>query len=231
MRWILLWAVLGTEVGNPPASDLRMIDELNECVQWRFQAPPILARVPDTLANGAPALGMSRIALPPSFGEHFVPRFDSTRDFKPENDRENKALAALEAVPVQVGFYLFGRAIVDSGIEMHSYRALKGPGAVTRGTPRPEWYPTSVNTVAPPDALPDWKTVYPLAQRAMKSFDDGGTGFETSIDSWQIAARPVVASQERCVACHNAPGFRTRAPVALNQAVGGVLYAFRRAGR
>jgi hypothetical protein len=217
MRWVLLlWAVLGTSGGNAPALDLGMIDELNECVQLRFQTPPIPAGVPD-----GPALGMSRIARPPSFGEHFVPRFDSTRDFRPENDREKKALAALEAVPVQVGFYLFGRAIVDAGVETPKYRALKGPAALTRGTPRPDWYPTLVNTGALPSALPDWKAIYPLAQRAMKSFGDGGAGFETSIDSWQIAARPVVARQGRCLACHN---------VALGQAVGGVLYAFRRDG-
>jgi hypothetical protein len=70
-------------------------------------------------------------------------------------------------------------------------------------------------------ALPDWNAVYPLARKAMKSFTDGGTGFETEIDSWSIAARPVLASQQRCLDCHSG--------LALNQPVGGVLYAYRRA--
>ena len=181
-----------------------MIDELNECVQQRFQTLPISA-APNRLT-----LGMSRIVRPSSFGEHFVPKFISKRDFEPENDREKAALAALESESVEVGFYLFGRAIVDAPAEALNPRALKGPGAMTKGTPRPAWYPALALGAAPPaDALPDWKTVYPLAQRAMKSFADGGTGFETSIGSWRIAARPVAARQEKCVACHNNPAYGT----------------------
>jgi hypothetical protein len=53
----------------------------------------------------------------------------------------------------------------------------------------------------------------------MRSFHDGGAGFETKLASWDIAARPVSA-WERCVACH---GNANR--------LGGVLYAFRRASR
>jgi len=85
---------------------------------------------------------------------------------------------------------------------------------VTRGTPRPAWIPL-------PGALPDWKTIYPIARRAMKSFEDGGNGFETTVDSWTIAARPVVAAKQTCVACHNHS-------VELNKPIGGLLYAFRR---
>jgi hypothetical protein len=175
-----------------------------------------------------PELGMSRAVVEPSFGQHFVPLFNATRDFMPENEREKKALAALEDVPLQAGFYFFGRAIVDAPMAPPNYRALKGPAAITEGTPRPAWYPTAINPAASADALPDWKTIYPVAQKAMKRFAEGGTGFETSIGSWQIAARPILASQQRCVACHNAPGFATRVPAELNHALGGVLYAFRR---
>jgi hypothetical protein len=81
--------------------------------------------------------------------------------------------------------------------------------------------------VAPGGALPDWKTVYPL-QRAMKSFADGGTGWETSIGSLRIAARLAAARPERCVACHDNPAYGTGTRAVLNQALGGVLYAFRR---
>jgi hypothetical protein len=206
MPWTILLLVLlsGTE-GN----HLRMIDQLNQSVQVRFETPP----------NPA-ALGMSRILRPRSFGEHFTPQFNTTRDFEPENDGERKAIAALENESVQVGFYLFGRAIAESPAEILNYRALKGPGAMTRGTPRPAWYPALLNTpVAEADTLPDWRAIYPLAQRAMRSFADGGTGFETSLDSWHIAARPVLASQEKCLSCHHG--------LALNQPIGGALYAFR----
>jgi len=227
MRWILLLATMAGTASIPPqASDLGLIDELNECVQQRFQTLP---------ASAGPnrfALGMSRIMRPSSFGEHFVPKFISKRDFEPENDREKAALAALENESVQVGFYVFGRAIVDASAELLNPRALKGPGAITKDTPRAAWYPGPTPSLVPAiDALPDWKTVYPLAQRAMKSFADGGAGFETSIGTWRIAARPVVARQEKCVACHNNPAYGTGTRATLNQALGGVLYAFRRAGQ
>ena len=216
MRWILLVAAMAEIQGTTPTvSDLGMIEELNDCVQQRFQT------LPASTASNPFALGMSRIVRPSSFGEHFTPRFISQRDFEPETEREKQALAALEKDSVQVGFYLFGRAIVHTPAEARNPRTLKGPGAITKGTPRPAWYPAlAMGAAAPADALPDWKTIYPVAQRAMKSFEDGGTGFETSIGCWRIAARPVPARQEKCVACHGGPAV-------LNQPLGGVLYAFR----
>ena len=72
---------------------------------------------------------------------------------------------------------------------------------------------------APAGALPDWNAVYPLARRAMQGLADGRPGFESTLDSWDIAARPVLA-EARCVQCHTA--FKTGKPI------GAVLYAFRR---
>ena len=63
----------------------------------------------------------------------------------------------------------------------------------------------------------------------MRSFEDGGKGFETTFDTWNIAARPVIASQERCLMCHTGEIPGTSHAAKLNQAIGGVLYAFRRA--
>src|SRR5260221_917578 len=45
-----------------------------------------------------------------------------------------------------------------------------------------------------PDALPDWKTIYPIAREAMKSFEKGGKTYEASAGMWHIVARPVPAS-------------------------------------
>ncbi len=246
MKWIfLLCAWLGAESANTAASDLQRINELNECVQVRFQTDRLAPRAgttginlgllslntrlfPDAIrADEVPALGMSRMASPPSFGEHFVPNVSAIRDFQPENERELKVITGLEADSVQVGFYLFGKAITRTGAETLNFRALKGPAAITLGTPRPGWYPTVSITRATPDALPDWRTIYPLAQKEMKSFEDGGGGFETSIGSWHVVARPFVASQERCVACHNMARDGSAA-VELKDVLGGALYAFRR---
>jgi hypothetical protein len=199
-------------LGASSPADLQLIDDLNECMTARFEAP-------------APnALGMSRIMGPRSFGTHYQPFVTRDRDFTPENARETKAMAALEDSKMQVGLYLFGKAVEDEQLEILNFRALKGPGAVTAGTPRPAWYPGVAELrMASADALPDWKTVYPLARKAMKSFADGGKGFETTLDSWHIAARPLLAESERCVSCH-------QGKVTLHQPIGGVLYAYRRAG-
>jgi hypothetical protein len=234
MRWFVLLLAVAAIAGI--ASDLQKIDDLNNCVQIRFETPAMAAPSPfvagpnhTLMAGTALALGMSRVTPNnPSFGQHYLPQFTVTRDFEPENGPEKNALDALETAPVQVGLYLFGRAILDSRIETPNYRALKGPAAVTQGGPRPTWYPTGVNPAALPDALPDWKEMYPVAQRAMKSFADGGTGFETSMGTWSVAVRPVIASQERCLTCHNSMAHGTSGAVFLNQTLGGVIYAFRR---
>lgn len=202
--------------GNPVVPDLRLIDRLNESVQRRFQDPK------------AATLGMSRVATRSSLGEHFRPDMTSQTDFIPENPEESGVIAALEEQHTLVGTYLFGAAITDSEAGLLKFRALKGPAAMTRGTPRPSWYPTLAKPAAViPGALPDWNTIYPLAQKAMLSFQDGGKGFETKVDDWNIAARPVVASQARCVSCHNNPAYAGKRETKLNAAIGGVLYAFR----
>jgi hypothetical protein len=246
MRWLFfVCAYLGAEVASSTNPDLRMIDDLNECVRVRFETTTL---VTDTVSLAVeptapgmnpvfssrmqsfvvtmpvvtmPALGMSRIASPPSIGRHFSPQFNVSSDFTPENDREKKVVASLGAARLHVGLFVIGRAILGSDSEKLNYRALKGPAAMTAGTPRPGWYPMGELRAVGDNALPDWNAVYPLARKAMKSFTDGGTGFETEIDSWNIAARPVLASQQRCLACHGG--------LALNQPVGGVLYTYRRA--
>jgi hypothetical protein len=184
-----------------------LIDDLNESVQARFASPP-----------EPRMLGMSRAMVVPSMGRHYEPDFTTHRDFYPENAGERKVIAALEERQIQVGFYLFGQAILRDGPEALNFRALKGPGAMTIDTPRPAWYPT-ISTPRSEGSLPDWKAIYPLAQRAMKSFQDGGHGFEASLDSWQILARPVLATQQACLGCHNAPA-------GLHKPLGGALYAY-----
>jgi hypothetical protein len=218
-------AFSGSRSTQPP--DVFLIDHLNQSVQRRFSEP-----LPD-------ALGMSRIVVPESFGRHFQPIMTAERDFRPSGPFEENVIRDLEAAGLQVGFYSFGTAIAQADRETLNPRALKGPAAITRGTPRPSWYPgmilippanpAAVTDSACEDALPDWNAIYPLARKAMRSFRDGGGGFDTSFGSWRIAARPVLATQQSCVSCHNNPAYRpaTRT-VKLDQPIGGVLYAFRR---
>jgi hypothetical protein len=168
--------------GHPKPPDLPLIDRFQEQVQLRFETP---------LPEG---FGMSRMVQSPSMGEHFHPVRTAERDFIPENATEREVVGKLEENGVQLGLYVFGRAILAAQPQSQDFRALKGPAAITRGTPRPAWYPGQPKiSDAPADALPDWNAVYPLAQRAMRSIQDGGAGFETRLASWDIAARPVSA--------------------------------------
>ncbi len=232
---VLLLLTQSSQARLPASSEtLPVIDELNLTIQDRLQQP---------LPN---ALGMSRIMGRSSFGEHFRPVISDKRDFSPETERERKVIAALEDRKVQVGLYLFGASILEQDAKQLSFRALKGPGALTAGTPRPRWYPATallrLGAVVEPESdagqqLPDWNAIYPVAQRAMRSFQDGGTGFEIEFQNWTVAARPAIAAQEKCVSCHNNPAYRRRHGVAegggarmeakLGQPIGGVLYAFR----
>lgn len=204
---------------DPPDLQLELIRRLDGLVQTRFQDPLPFA------------LGMSRIMTPSSFGKHFHPAVTSQRDFQPENPAEREVIAKLEECGLQVGLYLFGAAIVSSTPENLDFRALKGPGTVTGGTPRPRWYPLLNPGVRQADALPDWNAMFPLARKAMNSFQDGGTGFETTFESCNIAARPVMASEQRCVACHNNQAFQSKVVAQLHRPIGGVLYVWREANQ
>jgi hypothetical protein len=205
-----------TVVKKTPVLDL--INRLDELVELRFKTPI------------AGVVGISRITTPSSMGKQFHPNPANSRDLMPENMMEKEVIAKLEEHGVQVGFYMFGIAIVRAIPELLDYRSLKGPAAITRGTPRPGWYPnqlpdprihtqTRKAVSVPAGPLPDWNAVYPLARRAMLSFQGGSAGFETTLASWDVAARPV-STEKRCAACHD-----------LSHPIGGVLYAFRRAKR
>ncbi len=218
---------------EPDARNLELINRFDQLVQIRFRDP-----MPQTL-------GMSRTASANSFGRNYQPILTDLRDFKPENQTESSLLAEMDHRQMQLGLYVFGLEVVSSEPAALNFRALKGPAAITVGTPRPLWYPASIedsgHLVAPPlislkseslnrtvakDALPDWLDIYSTARGAMKSFQDGGKGFETQVGRWTVAARPLLASDARCLVCHNS---MTRGKVELQQPLGGVLYAFRRA--
>jgi hypothetical protein len=208
---VLLAAAIVTGLfgGNPKAPDLPLIERLDSVVQRRFADPR-----PATL-------GMSRIAVPSSMGEHFRPATGAATDFVPLTREEREITAEMEQQNLQVGFYLFGAPILTYSPEALNFRALKGPAVITHGTPRPAWYPMSMKPATDAGgALPDWKTIYPLARRAMIGFQSGDGAFETTFEGWNIAARPVTASDARCLHCHS---------IALKQPIGGVIYAFRRA--
>ena len=205
--------------GGPKLPDRDLIDRFDAVIQQRFATPP-----------GPQALGMSRVAYPPSFGTHYQPQLSAPTDFRPESPQEAALVQELTSHSARAGFYVFGAAILRWDFQAQGYRALKGPAAITPGTVRPSWYPDmpKVLFTPPPDALPDWRAIHPIARQAMRSFAEGGKSLEAVLDGWTLLARPVPASAESCVGCHNNPAIsRSPRPVALHDAIGGVLYAYR----
>ena len=212
MRWLWWSAWLAILPTEKPAN---LLEEFDRTIQMRLENPR-----PESL-------GMSRVMIRPSMGTHFVPQVSDRRDYAPENEREREILARMEQQGLQVGLYLFGAAVADDPVESFSYRALKGPGAITIGTPRAHWYPRLASKEAPAVAgqLPDGREMYAVAQRAMKSFANGGEGFATKVREWNVMVRPAYAREGRCVHCHNAPG--TKSTFRVGDALGGVIYAYR----
>ena len=197
------WFCIVVFAGESDPGSIRQLDEL---VQLRLKTP-----IPGVL-------GMSRIATPSSRDRHFLPDRGSACDFVPENAMERKAIGKLEEQRVEVGLYVFGTAILKAKAEALDYRALKGPAIVTRGTPRPGWYPGWGKARAVRnDSLPDWNAVYPVARGSMERFKNGGREVQTTLAGWKVMARPVMGDK-RCEMCH-AAGL-----------IGGLMYAYRGVG-
>lgn len=214
----VLAAVVLAGGGAPQLPHRDLIDGLDAVIQKRFAAPEPSSR------------GMSRVAEPRSFGTHYLPQWSTPTDFRPESLEEFRAIGDLESRSIRVGLYVFGAAILRWDRRQQDFRALKGPAAITPGTVRPSWYPSlpEMRFTAPRDALPDWTAIHPIARAAMKRFAEGGKSFEAELDGWTLLARPVPASAESCVGCHNNPNIsRSPRPIALHDAIGGVLYGYR----
>src|SRR5262245_55199155 len=86
MRFLLVLLLAGYVLverlpsSTKPFAPLTLVDEFNRCVQER-------------LLNATPGtLGMSRIMIRPSLGQHFAPMVTDKRDFAPEGERESRVL-------------------------------------------------------------------------------------------------------------------------------------------
>ncbi len=203
MKLLLLFPFLFAKSGTLP-----LIEEFDHVVMARLTSPPARFGKPER-----EPLGMSRIVSPDSYGKHFLPIISNSRDFIPQNGYEKELLAHLEEADLELGIYLFGENVMDQSAAAMDYRSMKGPAVVTQGTLRAN--------------LPSWNAAYPLAEKAMKSFKDGGHGFEEQLDEWTFAARPAIANDVRCITCHNMRRTQAWKPLKVGDAIGGVLYAYK----
>ncbi len=164
--------------------------------------------------------------------------------FVPQTAKEKAVVAALKKRGLEVVFYvagrnyLLGRQVLYAGPQF-----LQGPVFITgkplfktKQTPYSYFSPIwNVDAQLPPD-LPDGGNVlnsplYVPARKALDSFK-ANEGANFSIAKWKVAARPVVASQQACVDCHNSrisggKWERYKNSFQLGDTLGVAMYAYR----
>jgi len=182
-----------------PAGDaLPRLDEFDTEVHRRFE-------------NGRD-FGMSRLVRWPALGRHFAAPIGALTDFAPENQQESAILDRWNREGWQVGLFVFGADIRTSKPEEFWHRAIKGPAVITPSTIRHE--------------LPQWQEGFSAASEAMARFQAGAPEHLTRLNNWTVVSRPVVASNEKCVSCHNAQTGKSK--VKLGDVIGGVAYLYSR---
>lgn len=200
--FVSLAAATTARVARPPRpADPSLLDELDAHIQLRFQD-----------VNNR--LGFNRIAAPGDFHE-------TLRRFKPENEEEERTIAALERAGLNVVVYLAGRALLfasapaDEGPPPLLRRVIAGPVVVSAAS----W-------AAPPPA----RDLFDEGRRAFARFEREGT-HTFSTENWSFVVRPVRASRNVCLKCHNNAAFGPTAGASpileVGDALGVVFYGYR----
>ena len=165
-------------------------------------------------------------------------RVSTQRWFLPETEEEKEAVTALKHEGYEVCIYLVGRNILQdipadrrrsnpnlgsSGEHLMSGPVFVGAGKLT--------------------GLPAGNEMWEPAREALRKFDAGAAQQSFGISGWQIEARPVRASDDKCLSCHgydarlvaNANGTgrrwiieKQRNQLQLGDPVGVLLYVYRK---
>ena len=139
-------------------------------------------------------------------------QYHGVRQFRPENATEQAVVNDLQNKGYQVALFLAGRNVMialQSTLALAPYRYnVQGPAYITR-----------VN----PQALPSAADLLDEGRRAMEYFQSA-QGYNVQKDGWTVAVRPLRATNEACVQCHNSMG----AHVEMNDALGAILYVYKK---
>ncbi len=148
----------------------------------------------------ATAFGMRRI-LPYEF--HGV------RVFRPENATEGAVVDRLQQQNYEVALYLAGRGILTPPTPLDFPRRdrVQGPAYITR--------------LGNPEELPGPEALLEESRRALISFQKGD-GYDIHTSGWTVSMRPLRATSDKCVACHNTPGLK------IGDALGVAMYVYRK---
>jgi hypothetical protein len=161
-------------------------------------------------------------------------RIASDRQFVPETPAEKDAVKALKRGGFQICLFLVGRGVLKDVPEQERYMNKFGGSSHTIAGP----VFTRKNKFI--RGLPAAVELWEPARAAFKAFADGGTRYGFKIRTWNVEARPVRASDEKCLSCHrrdvvtyHADGTASIEPnnplntLQLGDAVGMVLYAHK----
>jgi hypothetical protein len=160
---------------NPMMLDCGVIDEIDECIQARFN------KVDGTF-------GLARVA-PPINNVHI-------RNFQLETDAERSAVAALQHAGWRVIFYLAGRQVLEPAPE------YPGPDGKPYRVPHfGVQGPVSITPIREQLTRPDMSELRAYAQQAFAAFAKQDR-YDFSIGKLAYTARPIRA-QEVCLQCHN----------------------------
>lgn len=175
---------------------------------------PVLTPEPDDL-NQLNECIQRRFMARTTFGmSRILPnQFHGIRQFRPENATEQAVVNQLEDRGFQVALYLAGRNvtyILSPSPAVPAYRyAVQGPAYITH--------------LKNPEELPGADPLSETSRAALRAFDAGQAYDDVQKGDWTVAFRPLRASNETCVQCHNASGARVK----MNDALGVAMYVYK----
>lgn len=142
------------------------------------------------------SFGMNRIAA----------QHHGARTFHPENAGESALVDRIRKKGYELAVFLAGRSVLEAPLPL----GVQGPAFVTN--------------LRDAKQLPGPDTLLPQSRAALASFQTGD-GYDIHMGDWTVAMRPLRASNESCIACHNARA--SRPGVQIGDALGVVMYVFR----
>jgi hypothetical protein len=175
---------------------------------------PVTAPEPDEL-NRLDECIQRRFMARTTFGmSRILPnQFHGIRQFSPENAAEQAVVSQLDQKGYQVALYLAGRnvlAVPPMAPNLAAYRFfVQGPAYITRHLH--------------PEELPRPETLLDESRTALQAFNTGQGSDAFQKGDWTVALRPLRASNEACVQCHNAAG----AHVKMNDTLGVAMYVYK----
>ncbi len=193
-----------------PASPMCLITALDEQIQQRFE-------------DQAKGFGLRRIIYPGNYHE------TTTWRFSPEDRSELMAVRGLERVGLKVVLYLAGRRVLagppanDLASPWARVSSIAGPVLITHADVRS---PSTPDTPAATD-------LWDRSRRALEAFSraDVVTFAERG---WNFVARPVRATGQRCLECHQSDPLPSLAAsstpprsLQVGDALGVVLYGYQ----